>query len=175
MTVDPQAVFAEEWTRADDGVYERTSARVVIVDTERRVLLMQAREGDHSWWFTVGGGIAHGEDERAAAVRETFEETGLQLDPQELVGPISRRVPSFTFLGRACRQEERLYLAQVPAGVEITTDGWTDVEVAAWDGLHWWPLVDLSTTAEVVYPPGLGDRITSVLDQGWDGTTPLTD
>jgi 8-oxo-dGTP pyrophosphatase MutT (NUDIX family) len=175
VSIDPDVVFAAEWTRTDDGVYERTSARVVIVDTDRRVLLMRALEGDRRWWFTIGGGIAPGEDERAAAIREAFEETGIRLDPLDLVGPISRRVPSFTFLGRPCRQDERLYLAEVPSGVRTTTAGWTDVELAAWDGLHWWPLAELRSTTELVYPPGLGERIISILDHGWDGTTPMTD
>ena len=175
MSIDPDVVFAAEWTRADDGVYERTSARVVIVDTDRRVLLMRALEGGHQWWFTIGGGIVAGEDERAAAVREAFEETGIRLDPHDLVGPISRRVPRFTFLGRPCRQDERLYLAEVPSGVLTTTDGWTDVELMAWDGLHWWPLTELLSTTEVVYPPGLGERISAILDRGWDGTTPMTE
>jgi 8-oxo-dGTP pyrophosphatase MutT (NUDIX family) len=175
VSIDPDVLFAAEWTRADDGVYERTSARVVIVDSARRVLLMRALEGDHSWWFTIGGGIAPGEDDRAAAVREAFEETGIRLDPQDLVGPISRRLPSFTFLGRPCRQDERLYLAEVSSGVETTTGGWTDLELATWDGLHWWPLAELLGTTEVVYPPGLGERISSILDHGWDGTTPKTD
>jgi 8-oxo-dGTP pyrophosphatase MutT (NUDIX family) len=168
VSIDPDVVFAAEWTRADDGVYERTSARVVIVDTDRRVLLMRALEGGHRWWFTIGGGIVAGEDERAAAVREAFEETGIRLDPHDLVGPISRRVPRFTFLGRPCRQDERLYLAEVPSG-------WTDVELMAWDGLHWWPLAELLSTTEVVYPPGLGERISAILDRGWDGTTPMTE
>lgn len=175
MSVDPDVVFAAEWTRASDGVYERTSARVVIVDSDRRVLLMRASDGGTSWWFTIGGGIAPGEDERAAAVRESFEETGIRLEPEDLVGPILRRVPTFGFLGRTCRQDERLYLAEVPSGVRTTTDGWTDVEVAAWDGLQWWPLAELCDTTDVVYPPRLGERVRYVLDHGWDGVTPMTE
>ncbi|HEX6197339.1 MAG TPA: NUDIX domain-containing protein, partial [Jiangellaceae bacterium] len=76
--LDEDALFAAEWTLADDGVYERDSARVVIVDGDRRVLLMRASKGERSWWFTVGGGIGAGEDERTAAVREAYEETGLR-------------------------------------------------------------------------------------------------
>ena len=56
-----------------------------------------------------------------------------------------------------------------------TTGGWTDVELAVWDGLHWWPLVELCSTTEVVYPQGLDERITAILDHSWDGTTPVTE
>lgn len=173
MAVDEDAVFAAEWILRGDGVYERDSARVVIVDGDRRVLLMRASEGDRSWWFTVGGGLADGEDERTAAVREAYEETGLPLDPDDLVGPIARRVPTFTFLGRTCRQDERIYLALVPAGVVVSTEGWTDVEVIAMDTVEWWPLDELRRTDATIYPPDLGDRVATVLDHGWDGTTPM--
>lgn len=171
--VDEDAVFAAEWTLADDGVYERDSARVVIVDGDRRVLLMRASEGERSWWFTVGGGIAADEDERTAAVREAYEETGLRFAPDDLVGPIARRFPTFDFLGRTCRQDERLYLAQVPSATAVSTDGWTDVELAAMDTVAWWPLYDLRRTDATIYPPDLGDRIAAILDSGWDGTTPM--
>jgi 8-oxo-dGTP pyrophosphatase MutT (NUDIX family) len=43
------------------------------------VLLMRAGQSERTWWFTIGGGIADGEDSRTAAVRETFEETGLRM------------------------------------------------------------------------------------------------
>ncbi|HEX6198179.1 MAG TPA: NUDIX domain-containing protein [Jiangellaceae bacterium] len=171
--LDEDAVFAEEWTRADDGVYERDSARVVIVDGDRRVLLMRASKGERSWWFTVGGGIGAGEDERTAAVREAYEETGLRFTPDDLIGPIARRLPTFDFLGRTCRQEEWLYLAKVPAATAVSTDGWTDVELVAMDTVAWWPLDELRRTDATIYPPNLGERVATILDHGWDGMTPM--
>lgn len=171
--VDEDAVFAAEWTLAADGVYERDSARVVIVDGDRRVLLMRASDEECTWWFTVGGGIDAGEDVRSAAVREAREETGLRFEPDELIGPFARRLPGFTFLGRSCRQDERLFLARVPSATTISTDGWTDVERAAMDSVAWWPVDELRRTEATVYPPDLGDRIVAVLENGWDGTTPM--
>lgn len=173
MAVDEDAVFAAEWTLADDEVYERDAARVVIVDGDRRVLLMRASQDGRSWWFTVGGGVDSGEDVRTAAVREAYEETGLRFEPDDLVGPIARRLPTFTFLGRTCRQDERLYLAHVPSGTTVSTDGWTDVERAAMDTVTWWPVDELRRTDATIYPPDLGDRVAAILDNGWDGTTPM--
>jgi hypothetical protein len=60
-------------------------------------------------------------------------------------------------------------------GVAIPTDGWTQLELAAMDGLRWWPLDELRRTDEVIYPPDLGDRVAAVLAHGWDGATPLTE
>src|SRR5690606_42109346 len=70
-----------------------------------------------SWWFTVGGGIDPGETPHQAAVRELFEETGLRLDPAELVGPVIVRSAVFDFLqiGRAsCRERVWLWVVRVP-------------------------------------------------------------
>jgi 8-oxo-dGTP pyrophosphatase MutT (NUDIX family) len=168
--IDADAVFAAEWTLGPDGRYERVSARVVMVDEAERVLLVRARaaDGRPGWWFTVGGGIEPDEDLRVAAAREAFEETGVRLEPSELVGPILRRTPEFTFLGRPCRQEELTFLARVST-TDVTTSGWTEVERAGLDGVEWWTFAQLRATAEIVYPPDLADRIEPVLRHGWDG------
>lgn len=36
-------------------------------------------------WDVTGGGVIHGETSRAAAVREAYEELGLEIDPEALV------------------------------------------------------------------------------------------
>ena len=60
----------------------RPAARVVLFDSERRVLLLRAefplRPGDthaRAVWFTPGGGVEPGESYEAAALRELWEET----------------------------------------------------------------------------------------------------
>ncbi|HSW98935.1 MAG TPA: NUDIX hydrolase [Candidatus Saccharimonadales bacterium] len=54
----------------------RVSVKAVIKDVEGRVLLL--RESDGSWELP-GGGLEHGEDPRAALVREVAEETSLTV------------------------------------------------------------------------------------------------
>ncbi len=96
----------------------RTSARVVLLDEQDRVLLMRGHDPktpDLPFWFTVGGGIEPGETLRTAAVRELWEETGRALDSTALRGPIWRRVAVFPFDGELVRSEELFFVARTTA------------------------------------------------------------
>ncbi|GAD84536.1 hypothetical protein NCAST_24_01420 [Nocardia asteroides NBRC 15531] len=95
----------------------RTSARVVLLDDQDRVLLLRGHDPmlpEVAFWFTVGGGVEPGESLRAAAVREIYEETGQQVDPAALRGPLWRRVAVFPFNGELIRSEELFFTLRAP-------------------------------------------------------------
>ncbi len=98
-------------------------AAAVIVDDAGRVLLQ--RRGDNGQWGVLGGAIDPGESPADAVVREVWEESGLLVRPERLVGvyggpeniiqyPNDDRaaIISFTF---ACRVLEGV---PIPDGVE---------------------------------------------------------
>jgi 8-oxo-dGTP pyrophosphatase MutT (NUDIX family) len=145
----------------------RLAARVLLLDPEGRVLLIQG--GDPAapeagvWWITPGGGLEPGEDARSAAMREAFEETGRHLT--DLTGPVARRSSVFPFDGRLIEQREQYFVAHVPA-FEPTTEGWTELERRALVRLRWWTVEELRTTAETVYPERLADLVANALRDG---------
>jgi 8-oxo-dGTP pyrophosphatase MutT (NUDIX family) len=142
----------------------RNAARVLLLDPEGRVLLVQGTDpadpAAGTWWITPGGGMEPGEHARAAALREAFEETGYRVT--ELHGPIARRSSVFPFDGRLIEQREQYFVARVPA-FEPTRVGWTELEQRALQEFRWWTLEALRTTDETVYPELLPELVADAL------------
>jgi 8-oxo-dGTP pyrophosphatase MutT (NUDIX family) len=61
---------------------QRLSCGVVVLNVQRELLLCHVTGQNH--WDLPKGGIDAGETPREAALRETREETGLQLDAEQL-------------------------------------------------------------------------------------------
>jgi ADP-ribose pyrophosphatase YjhB (NUDIX family) len=64
----------------------------VIVDRGRAVIVRRAHEPLKNEWSIPGGLLEVGEPLRAAAVREALEETGLTVEPAEVLGVFDRIV-----------------------------------------------------------------------------------
>ena len=163
-----------EWPEGPDGLPTRCAARVVLIDRRaRQVLLVRGHDYDnpeHSWWFSVGGGVEDGEDTRLAAVRECAEETGYVLTCDELCGPVIERNVVMRFARRDRRQYETFYLAFVDR-FDVDTASWTDDEHQLLDGIRWLNVDDLAAlaTRESIYPAVLVDLVPKWASSGWSG------
>lgn len=88
VELPPEAVrarFAEEVGH----VTPKVSADAAVFDESGRILLQ--RRADDDTWCLPGGYTAPDEAPRETAIRETREETGLRIEPAELVGIYTRR------------------------------------------------------------------------------------
>jgi 8-oxo-dGTP pyrophosphatase MutT (NUDIX family) len=143
----------------------RHSVRVLLLDEEDRLLLFRGEEPETraGFWFPAGGGVAEGEDVRAAAAREVAEETGLVAVP--LGSEVWRRRHVFTWRGVRWDQRERWFMARVqhfePDGVAMT-----EAEKAELTDCRWWTLEALDATAERLVPRDLAMRLRGLLTDG---------
>lgn len=150
-----------------NALNHRTSARVVLLDEDGAVLLLSGTDPaitDGSaprWWFTVGGEVRQGERLAEAAVRELAEETGLQVDAADLVGPIWRRDEVFEFNGSVIDSEE-FYLVHRTSRFEPSIVGRSELERRYIHGARWCDSDDIAAlvaAGELVYPVQLGELL----------------
>jgi 8-oxo-dGTP pyrophosphatase MutT (NUDIX family) len=145
----------------------RTSARVVLLDEEGRVLLFcgsdPARpDGDApKWWFTVGGQVRPGETLQRAAAREVYEETGLRAHPGEMIGPLWRRDAILDFNNAVIRSHE-LFFVHRTRQFDPSTAGHSALERRYIHGHRWCDADDIAAlvaAGEAVYPVQLGELL----------------
>jgi 8-oxo-dGTP pyrophosphatase MutT (NUDIX family) len=146
---------------------DRTGGRVLVVDSDDRVLLLRGSDpadpAAGTWWFTPGGGLDDGETAEQGALRELAEETGLVLDR---LGPaVWRRTAEFDFMGRSYRQAETFFFVRIP-GHTVDFSGFTQIERDAVHEFRWWSVEELAATDETVYPSSLGAELALLITEG---------
>ncbi|MFD5179286.1 NUDIX domain-containing protein [Nocardia sp. NPDC058379] len=153
----------------------RTSARVVLLDEQDRVLLLRGHDPmlpEVAFWFTVGGGVEPGESLRDAAVRELYEETGQRVDPAALRGPLWRRVAVFPFNGELIRSEELFFTLRAPS-FEWRPAALNALERRTITAHRWCTPADiraLDDQGEAVYPYHLDELLTEAAAAASDDT-----
>ncbi|WP_197381198.1 NUDIX hydrolase [Mycolicibacterium mengxianglii] len=151
------------------AVAPRTSARVVLLDRDGRVLLFCGSDPAITdgtaklWWFTVGGEAVDGERLPDTAVRELAEETGLRVDPADMIGPVWRRDAVIDFNGTVMRSQEFFFVHRTD-NFEPAAAGRTDLEKNYIRGHRWCDADDIAglvAAGQTVYPLQLRELLTT--------------
>lgn len=133
----------------------RATVRLVVVDENGDVLLYedsdQGLRPASTWWSTPGGGIEPGEDERTAAARELFEETGARAEPERFVGPLARRTVVHGYSDQVVEQHDTFYGLRVTR-FEAAPAALTPEEELTMQQWRWWRLEELRATSDTVWP-----------------------
>lgn len=90
------------------------AASAVVLDDRGAVLLQ--RRADNGYWSIPGGAMEPGEDIATCAVRETFEETGVEVEIVSLVGVYSDPRHVVAYANGEVRQEFSVCFRARPVG-----------------------------------------------------------
>lgn len=137
---------------------ERKAARLLVISPAEEVLLFRFHHTDdalagESHWATPGGGLEPGETFHAAAVRELYEETGIQVSA--LAEPVAdRRVSLILPSGEAVVAVEQYFIVHVQ-NTTLCRSQWTAHEKKVMADHHWWSAQELRTAKETVWPENL--------------------
>ncbi|MGD9621973.1 MAG: NUDIX domain-containing protein [Mycolicibacterium sp.] len=163
------AEAGEVSTREELPATRRRSARVLLLDHEGAVLLLCGSDPAYPggtmpaprWWFTIGGAAQVGETLSQTAAREVEEETGLQVAPAQLVGPVWRRDAVIDFNGAVIRSEEMYFLHRTTR-FEPSDSGRSGLERTYIHDHRWCDatmIAELAAGGETVYPLQLGELL----------------
>jgi ADP-ribose pyrophosphatase YjhB (NUDIX family) len=109
---------------------------IPVTDDGRVVLLRRGLEPGRGLWAQPGGFLEVDETVTEAAIRETFEETGLIIQPGEIIGLYTRLEAAVIVL---------VFEARVTGGTPVTNPEALDIKEFAPDAIPW-PLIAFSTT-----------------------------
>jgi 8-oxo-dGTP pyrophosphatase MutT (NUDIX family) len=150
---------------------ERDVVRLVVLDANGRVLLLQSRDlGNPEFgtaWELPGGGLEPDESHADAAVRELHEETGIAITRDEVSAPTWRRDVRYVYRGMDRLQHERISVVRLQvAAPEIESSHLVDTERDDLFGSRWWNIEEIVGGSERFYPRSLPSLLRHFLAGG---------
>ena len=145
----------------------RPGARIVLLSPGGRFLLFHFEYADgplagEEYWGVPGGGIDEGETPEQGALRELYEETGLEVDS---VGA-ERAVRSYDFRllsGEEVEQRDHYFVLRVPGEFVPSPANRTPEEKTCLTEARWWSLAELAASKAPAMPPDIASVISHLV------------
>jgi 8-oxo-dGTP diphosphatase len=140
---------------------KRPSARLLVVDSQDRILLFRFRFDSGplagtAYWATPGGGLDAGETYAQAARRELLEETGIDA---EVGAAVAVRQTSFQLsTGEMVSAEEHYFIVRTNQAIDIGGNP-DPVERAFIAEAKWWSSDDIASSDETVFPENIAEMV----------------
>ncbi|MEV0252325.1 NUDIX domain-containing protein [Nocardia sp. NPDC050712] len=146
---------------------QRPTARVILVDSEDRVLLFRFTPPPPfepaTGWLTPGGGLDPGESVADGAVRELFEETGYRIERAQLSPVVAVSAGQWSSAEGTVYDATDSYFFVRTGVFEVDISGHEELERNALSGHRWWGLPELRATPDRVFPLGLAGLLERLL------------
>lgn len=148
----------------------RTCARLLLLHDDK-VLLMKIADLDigpvggakrETFWCTIGGGIEEGETIEHAALREVYEETGIEKEHVELGPTVWCTEIDLIWRGQATRFKEYFVVAKTTQK-DVTVHKLTEEEKAVVKELRWFSLQDIIGCKDPIFPEFLPEYLPGIL------------
>jgi 8-oxo-dGTP diphosphatase len=111
--------------------------------------------GEFVFWALPGGEIEAGETEAEAAVREVYEELGIEVMVE---GPVYRDANRFLHQGEMQDNVDFLFLASCGREAPRLT-GVTPEEIGIMKEMRWWTAEEIEASPEKIFPEELAARM----------------
>lgn len=143
----------------------RDAVRGLLIDTDRRVLLVRFEFPAGSRWALPGGGLEPDEDHHDALRRELVEEVGLH---DADIGPhIWNRLHIIPFLdGRYDGQRERVHLVSCQPFEPRPAMSWDQLNAEFVFEMRWWTLEEIRDSDAVFVPGALAELVEDLVRLG---------
>lgn len=139
----------------------RNAARIILLDGNNKILLFQIEDNTvyspnepvlNAFWVTPGGGLKENESFEEAAIRELWEETG--IEKVEISSCVWTRNKEINWKGEMILSHERFFVVRIK-NVGIFLDNLTENEKEVYRSHKWWSIDELEDSNEKFIPDKL--------------------
>jgi len=145
---------------------QRLASRILLISPSNRMLLFKIRYRTGAlagmcYWATPGGKLRTKESYEAAAIRELYEETGIEV---QSVGQClaHKEFPWVMPDGEQVLAVEHYFVVRVH-DVQLSNTSWSDQEREVVCEVRWWSEEELAACRETVFPPELSSLFAQAL------------